>query len=378
MNPPQPNPRQAQNDPMGGFEQIFNQNPFFQNPEQFMRNAQNNGAHIHTSFSNNTSNNFNVYNNNVNANGGQGQQGNQYSFQQQEQSRESPFGFPEGGPPKFGEMKRNALKFNRQGNELYKQKKFRQALECYELGLDIEKHWKLYKNMAWCYKRLGLFKESVKYIKKAIHLKDNDDVLFRLGGLFSFSLFSNSEKLSDGKMVQEFFRKAYELKQDDTNYHNYMLGRKTLFLFLQQQEREEKEELIGYLLDKEENQSTIVTESDEEDQGNHLEDFSDFLKINFFDRPPKAPEHIKGKISLEIMRNPILTLSGVSYEKENILRSFDENGWKDPTTNEEFQVRNCLIYNTQLKKHIKDFLRKNKWGYLSDDSVKDWKLFEFK
>ena len=97
-------------------------------------------------------------------------------------------------------------------------------------------------------------------------------------------------------MVQEFFRKAYELKQDDTNYHNYMLGRKTLFLFLQQQEREEKEELIGYLLDKEENQSTIVTESDEEDQGNHLEDFSDFLKINFFDRPPKAPEHIKGKI----------------------------------------------------------------------------------
>ena len=381
MNNPQQNNRQRQNDPMGGFEQIFTQNAFFQNPEQFMRNAQNNGAHIHTSFSNNTSNNFNVYNN-VNPNR---EQRNQHRFHQNypqyhhsDQNTGSPFGFPTEEQPKNEKgMKRNTLKFNRQGNELYKQKKFRQALECYELGLDIEKHWKLYKNMAWCYKRLGLFKESVKYIKKAINLKDDDDVLFRLGGLFSFSLFSNSEKLSDGKLVQEFFRRAYELEQNETNYHNYMLGRKTIFLFLQQQEKREKDELIGYLLDKEENQSRIMTESDEENDDNQ-DVFSDFLTKNFFDKPFKAPEHLKGKISLEIMRNPILTLSGVSYEKENILRSFEENGWKDPTTNEEFVVENCLIYNTQLKKHIKDFLRKNKWGYLSDDSVKDWKLFEFK
>ena len=322
-SPPQGNQQNNGNEPMRGFEQIFSQNPFFQNPEQFMRNAQNNGAHIHTSFSNNTSNNFNVYNNNMNSNHNPNSNQNYNQSYNQNQERHSNYNREE-NPTDFEkrmenhkypnlekEMKRNALKFNRQGNDLYKKKKYRQALECYELGLDIQKHWKLYKNMAWCYKRLGLFKESVKYIKKSILLNDSDDVLYRLGGIFTFSLFSNSEKLNDGKLVQEFFKLAYELEQNDTNYHNYMMARKVMYLFIQKEEKDEKEELINYLLDQEENESQIVSESEEEDE--EKERFSEYLKINYYESRPKMPEHIKGKISLEIMKNPILTLSGVSY-----------------------------------------------------------------
>lgn len=372
-------------DPMG-FEQIFNQNPFFQNPEQFMRNAQNNGAHIHTSFSNNTSNNFNVYNTHSGP-GNNFQYQQNYSGEYPGYSQPSPRDYPQRGGfaqqrpdtrPKSedSDMKRNTLKLNQQGNQYYRRKQYRKALECYELGLDIQKHWKLYKNMAWCYKQLGLFKESVKYIKKAIGLRPKDNVLFRLGGIFSFSLFTNSEKLGDGKQMQSFFRHAFELDSSDLNQFNWMLARKVVYLFIQKEEKREKEELMNYLLDKPDSHSQVFVEdapSSEDEE--HL---SQFLKSNFYEQRPQVPEHLKGKISLEIMKHPILTLSGVSYERDYILRSFEENGWKDPTTNQQFHTENCLIYNQQLKKHIKDFLQKNKWGFMSDEHVKDWKLFEFK
>jgi STIP1 family protein 1 len=384
-NPPQGNRQTQPNDPMG-FEQIFNQNPFFQNPEQFMQNARNNGAHIHTSFSNNTSNNFNVYNNHPRQSPSfhtqQSYPSNYQNYQQTNPSnypRQSEYSHPNfESKPQTGDsdMKRNALKFNLQGNELYKRKQFRKALECYELGLDIQKHWKLYKNMAWCYKRLGLFKESLKYIKKSIHLSPEDNVLFRLAGIFTFSLFTNSEKLNDGKQMQEFFRRAYELEQNEINYFNYMLSRKVVYLFNQILQKEEKDELLNYLMDRKDSQS--VSSSTEDTFKEEKKELNQFLKPNFYEESPEIPEHLKGKISLEIMKNPILTLSGISYEREYIIRYFNEQGWKDPTTNEEFQTENCLIYNRHLKKHIKDFLRKNKWGFLGDEVIKDWKLFEFK
>lgn len=352
-----------------------------------MQNARNNGAHIHTSFSNNTSNNFNVYNNHPNGGtSSYSQQSYPPNYQNYTQTNFQPNypGHSEYSHPSFdskpqggdSDMKRNALKFNRQGNELYKRKQFRQALECYELGLDIQKHWKLYKNMAWCYRRLGLFKESLKYIKKSIHLSPDDNLLYRLAGMFSFGLFTNSEKIHDGKQMQEFFRRAYELEQNDVNYYNYMLSRKVVYMFTQKVEKEEKNQLLNYLIDRDDDIS--MSSSMEDTFKEEKRELNQFLKPNFYDKSPNVPEHLKGKISLEIMKNPIITLSGISYEKENIIRYFEEQGWKDPTTNEQFHTENCLIYNRHLKKHIKDFLRKNKWGFLGDETIKDWKLFEFK
>jgi tetratricopeptide (TPR) repeat protein len=369
-----------------GFEEIFTQNPFFQNPEEFMRNAQNNGAHIHTSFSNNTSNNFNVYNNHGNPR-------NMYSYQQgypHQQGYQNPHANSQfHGQEEYSDqehrrkessgdqdMNRNALKFNRQGNDYYKKMKFRKALECYELGLDIQKHWKLYKNMAWCYKRLGLFKESLKYIKKSIQLRPDDNLLYRLGGLFCFGLFTNSENIMHGKQMQDFFRKAYEYETNEINYFNYMLSRKVVYLFEQKVELEERRELFDYMFDNQDVQSQLSYTPDFDQEQTDL--LQNFFTKNFYEKNPVVPEHFKGKISLEIMRYPYLTLSGVTYERDYIIRSIEENGYKDPTTNKEFHTENCLIYNTHLKKNIKDFMRKNKWGFQGDDKIKDWKLFEFK
>ena len=137
-----------------------------------------------------------------------------------------------------------------------------------------------------------------------------------------------------------------------------------------------RDRLLNYLIDRDDDIS--MSSSMEDTFKEEKRELNQFLKPNFYDKSPNVPEHLKGKISLEIMKNPIITLSGISYEKENIIRYFEEQGWKDPTTNEQFHTENCLIYNRHLKKHIKDFLRKNKWGFLGDETIKDWKLFEFK
>ena len=378
---------------MADMGQIFTQNPFFRNPEEFMRNAQRNGANIHTTYSNNTSNNFNVFNNS----NGPGQQNQRYpnwnnqfydcnqgypnqnqtnnfgnynqrrNYQRENKDEQIP-----GAEKQNKGMQRHTQQCYEEGNELYRAGGYKKALVKYKRALEYEENWKIVKNIAHCYKRLGMFKEAYKYIKRAVEINEDEISLYRHGGIIAFSLFRNSEKLEDGERGEAFFKKAFELKNSEENFHNYFLSRKIIYVFKQKASFQEKTELLEYLKDE----NKIVAEH--ANGGKTQFSDNDYLKRNYFDRKIEVPEHLKGKISLEIMRDPVQTICGVSYEKENIIKSVENNGMKDPSTNEPFWTKDCLIYNKHLKKHIKDYINKNKWVYKEDDMEKDWKLFEFK
>lgn len=398
-------PQQTPNPNSNQFADVFNSNPFFQNPEAFFRNAQNNGGYVHTSFSNNTSNNFNVYNNPTQPNSQQAyhnyNQPHPTYHQNSRQEHSEPNYYhsqshPQPHSPQFQQsnlpkshqkdyqsaiyiqpMDPQAEKLNRLGNNFYENGKYKDAITQYQRALTFQQHWRLHKNLAWAYRRLNLFKESLQFIEKAIQLQPNDPKLLRLGGIFAFSLFRNSENAKHAKRGLKFFREALCQAPNVPNRHNFLTASKTLFLFKQKHLQSKRSELLDYLKDlpKPTNSDFQIAGQDDVYSEQELESL---LQPTYFDQQPEVPHHLKGKISLEIMLEPVQTPSGISYDYENIYRAFSEQGLKDPISGIVYNSPDCLIRNLALENLIDDFLQEKPWAYLQEDFDADWKFFEFK
>ena len=392
------------------FADVFTSNPFFQNPEAFFRDAQNNGGQVHTSFSNNTSNNFNVYNHrdnsqsnspndqyqqrNGNGNEGQSPYGNQQYSQgygqpeqqgnrrsqanshHQNRQRQRSRGNPNKREPE-NMMHPQAEKLNKIGNSFYENGDYKDAVKQYQRALQFQKHWRLYKNLGWAYRRLNLFKESLSFIEKSLGLKHDDAKIQRLGGIFAFSLFRNSENVAHGKKGLRYFREALSLAPTAANRHNFLIASKTLYLFKQLHLKPKRAELLSYLKDLPKPPHCDFQISGEDDVYSKKE-LEQFIAPTYFDKPPKVPDYVKGKISLEVMLEPVQTPSGISYDYENIYRAFAEQGLKDPISGREFTSVDCLVKNRGLENLIDDYLQDHPWAFMQEDFNSDWKFFEFK
>lgn len=93
-----------------------------------------------------------------------------------------------------------------------------------------------------------------------------------------------------------------------------------------------------------------------------LEEFLQQAKNNAVRPPP--PDAIYGKISFELMHDPVITPSGVTYDRINILEHLARVGHFDPLTRQPLKAE-YLVTNYALKELIDDFIEKNPW--LEDD-----------
>lgn len=89
-----------------------------------------------------------------------------------------------------------------------------------------------------------------------------------------------------------------------------------------------------------------------------LEEFLSEAKLKNKRDPP--PDAIYGKISFELMHDPVITPSGVTYDRINILEHLARVGHFDPLTRQPLKAES-LITNYALKELIDDFIAKNPW-----------------
>jgi len=74
--------------------------------------------------------------------------------------------------------------------------------------------------------------------------------------------------------------------------------------------------------------------------------------------PP--PDALYGKISFELLSDPVITPSGTTYDRVNILEHLSRVGHFDPLTRQPLKV-NDLIPNFALKELLDDFIVNNPW-----------------
>jgi len=97
-----------------------------------------------------------------------------------------------------------------------------------------------------------------------------------------------------------------------------------------------------------------------EEQLNELEEV--FKKAAKTDTPAEVPDHLCCKITLDIFRDPVITPSGVTYERAVLLDHLQTVGKFDPLTREALEPHQ-LVPNLAIKEAVQAFLSEHGWAY---------------
>ncbi|VAI76371.1 unnamed protein product [Triticum turgidum subsp. durum] len=95
----------------------------------------------------------------------------------------------------------------------------------------------------------------------------------------------------------------------------------------------------------------------------HLNELDEvFRKAAKADTPTEVPDHLCCKITLDIFRDPVITPSGITYERAVILDHLNRVGKFDPVTREPLEPFQ-LISNLAVKEAVDVFLKEHGWAY---------------
>lgn len=78
-------------------------------------------------------------------------------------------------------------------------------------------------------------------------------------------------------------------------------------------------------------------------------------------RKREIPDYLCGKISFELLRDPVITPSGITYDRADIKEHLRRVGHFDPITRVPLTV-NQLIPNLAMKEVLDSFVAENEWA----------------
>ncbi|XP_034936631.1 E3 ubiquitin-protein ligase CHIP [Chelonus insularis] len=86
-----------------------------------------------------------------------------------------------------------------------------------------------------------------------------------------------------------------------------------------------------------------------------------FAKVDERRRKRDVPDYLCGKISFEILQEPVITPSGITYERKDIEEHLQRVGHFDPVTRVRL-TQDQLIPNLAMKEVVDAFLLENEWA----------------
>ncbi|KAG8477874.1 hypothetical protein CXB51_027525 [Gossypium anomalum] len=87
-----------------------------------------------------------------------------------------------------------------------------------------------------------------------------------------------------------------------------------------------------------------------------------FKEAGEADIPGEVPDYLCCKITLDILRDPVITPSGVTYERTVILQHLQKVGKFDPVTREPLD-HSQLVPNLAIKEAVQAYLDGHGWAY---------------
>lgn len=87
-----------------------------------------------------------------------------------------------------------------------------------------------------------------------------------------------------------------------------------------------------------------------------------FTKATLADTPIDVPDYLCCQITFEIFRDPVITPSGVTYERAVLLEHLRKVGNFDPVTREPLKEHQ-LVPNLAIKEAVQVYLKEHSWAY---------------
>ena len=134
--------------------------------------------------------------------------------------------------------------------------------------------------------------------------------------------------------------------------------------YLNQLILEDKNRKATKLREENENYDEISGQiaSIEEDSDRAVADLNAmFSKVDDRRQKRDVPDYLCGKISFEILKDPVITPSGITYDRKDIVEHLERVGHFDPVTRTKL-TQDMLVPNYAMKEVVDDFVSKNEWS----------------
>ncbi|VDK66827.1 unnamed protein product [Onchocerca ochengi] len=274
------------------------------------------------------------------------------------------------------------------GNCFYQQHRYEDAISAYSRAIINNPVIPTYfTNRALCYMQTMQWEKAEDDCKKALDLdRKNVKANFFLGrtcvqlGHFDEALkvltrandLAHNQKLNFGDEItaqiriakKEIFRREEEKRiKQEIELQAYLNGLIDGDLARKLQKLKEKKEaggnseVITEEVDLENEEMALKMEAQSsKDKLNNL-----FAQVDEKRKKREVPDYLCGKISFEMLRDPVITPSGITYDRADIKEHLQRVGHFDPVTRAPLTA-DQLIPNLAMKEVVDHFLSENQWA----------------
>ncbi|GAB6025943.1 STIP1 y and U box-containing protein 1 [Chamberlinius hualienensis] len=266
-----------------------------------------------------------------------------------------------------------------QGNRLFCARKYEDAIACYSKAIQIKNPTvpTYLTNRALCYLKLKQWELACQDCKRAL---DMDSSMVK--GHFFLGQSLMEMDCCDEAIVH--LQRASDLaKEQKLNFGDDIalqlrLAKKKRWNILEEKRISQEIELQTYLnkliiedrdrkIEEIKNSRPYSEWNDaitklEESCDHHIGELNAlFAKIDDKRKKRDVPDYLCGRISFELMREPVITPSGITYDKKDIEEHLQRVGHFDPVTRTDLTF-DQLIPNLAMKEVVDSFLAENEWA----------------
>nr|SVE70588.1 EOG090X0AJZ [Daphnia similis]SVE71214.1 EOG090X0AJZ [Daphnia similis]SVE71846.1 EOG090X0AJZ [Daphnia similis]SVE72472.1 EOG090X0AJZ [Daphnia similis] len=265
-----------------------------------------------------------------------------------------------------------------QGNKLFLARRFDEAISCYSKAiLKNASVPQYYTNRALCSIKLGRWDSVVQDCKTALEL----DSTWVKGHFFLGQALMEKECYEE---AIKYLRRARDLSLDqrlnfgDDITSQLRLAKKHHFTKQEEKRISQEIELQMYInrliREDRDRQIELVSQGKEysavENEISNIEVLTDrylaelndlFATVDERRMKREVPDYLCGKISFEIMKDPVITPSGITYDRKDIEEHLQRVGHFDPVTRVKL-TKDQLIPNFSMKEVVDSYLTENEWA----------------
>uniref|UniRef100_A0A9J8AML7 E3 ubiquitin-protein ligase CHIP n=2 Tax=Cyprinus carpio TaxID=7962 RepID=A0A9J8AML7_CYPCA len=270
------------------------------------------------------------------------------------------------------EKSSSAQELKEQGNRLFLSRKYQEAATCYSKAINRNPSVAVYyTNRALCYVKLQQYDKALADCKHALELDSQSVKAHFFLGQCQLELENYEEAIGN-------LQRAYNLaKEQRLNFGDDIpsalrIAKKKRWNSIEEKRISQENELHAYLTklilaEKERELDDRVKQSEDSQNGGEIcKTKSKHVRHAFKythsseRRKREIPDYLCGKISFELMREPCITPSGITYDRKDIEEHLQRVGHFDPVTRSPL-TQDQLIPNLAMKEVIDAFILENGW-----------------
>lgn len=276
-----------------------------------------------------------------------------------------------------------AAEHKERGNNYYQEGKYEEALKQYTRAIIKDPNEATYfTNRALCHVNLKRWESAIEDCRKALDLdRKNIKANYYLGKVFlqggqydeAVKVLTRAhesvlnQRQTYGDEITQLLRLARreKFRQEEEKRINQEIELQSYLNLLIDDDIKKKIEALQYNSNKtDESTSTSEDLIDAiRNQGDtHKEQLNNlFSQVDERRKRREVPDFLCGKISFELLKDPVITPSGITYDRQDILMHLHRVGHFDPVTRVPLTA-DQLVPNLAMREVVENFVKENEWA----------------